>query len=84
MAKNKHVKPYQAKNGAQQWKPSIQMAMTLMHDMSGFCLACGAEVGNIEPDAGKYRCPACDAHKVYGAEQLVLMGLTFDAERGAS
>ena len=41
----------------------------------GFCLACGAERENCEPDARKYRCESCGHHAVYGAEEIALMGL---------
>ena len=41
----------------------------------GFCLACGAMQENCEPDARKYRCDDCRQNQVYGAEELVLMGL---------
>ena len=40
----------------------------------GFCLACGAEVYGVEPDAREYTCEECDAHKVYGAPELLIMG----------
>jgi hypothetical protein len=40
---------------------------------SGFCLACGAEAYGIEPDTRKAICEECDAPKVYGAEELLLM-----------
>jgi len=38
----------------------------------GFCTACGEEAYGIEPDAHEYKCPACDARAVYGAEELLL------------
>jgi hypothetical protein len=41
----------------------------------GFCLACGAMRENCEPDARKYRCDDCRQNQVYGAEEIVLMGL---------
>jgi len=41
----------------------------------GFCLACGAERENCEPDARKYRCDSCNRHTVCGAEEIALMGL---------
>lgn len=68
---------YQAKNGSIQHKPSIELAMALASNQQGFCLACGTDVHGIEPDARRNTCPECGAHKVYGAEELVLMGLTF-------
>jgi len=39
----------------------------------GFCLDCGAEHGQVEPDAERYECKCCGERKVYGAEQIVLM-----------
>lgn len=41
----------------------------------GFCRACGAEQDGCEPDARRYLCEDCGHHQVYGAEELVLMGL---------
>jgi len=40
---------------------------------SGFCLACGKTAKGVEPDARKYECKHCHAHRVYGAEELVMM-----------
>jgi len=42
-------------------------------DCLGFCLACGAEAHNIEPDARRYVCESCGERRVYGAEELLLM-----------
>lgn len=41
----------------------------------GFCRACGTDVDGVEPDARHYRCPACGAREVFGAEELALMGI---------
>lgn len=41
---------------------------------SGFCLACGIQVMNIEPDARGYECESCGATAVYGATELLIMG----------
>lgn len=38
----------------------------------GFCLACGHEQGECEPDARRYRCESCGEFQVYGAEELLL------------
>jgi hypothetical protein len=40
----------------------------------GFCLACGEEADECEPDAEKYLCDNCGAKEVYGAEEIVMMG----------
>jgi len=42
-------------------------------DYIGICLACGEEQGGCEPDARKYLCESCGQHKVYGAEELLIM-----------
>lgn len=41
-------------------------------DNPGFCLACGAEVEGVEPDAREYECEACGEPQVFGAEELLL------------
>ncbi|HMH98988.1 MAG TPA: hypothetical protein VK577_20830 [Bradyrhizobium sp.] len=38
----------------------------------GFCMACGAEAGGVEPDARGYECEACGEPQVYGAEELLM------------
>lgn len=43
-------------------------------DNLGFCLACGTEVSGVEPDARRYTCESCGEAKVYGAEELLIMG----------
>jgi len=42
---------------------------------SGFCTECGAERDGCEPDARNYECPECGKRKVFGAEELLLMGM---------
>ena len=37
----------------------------------GFCLDCGAEHFQIEPDARGYTCEECDKPKVSGAEEIL-------------
>ena len=36
----------------------------------GFCIACGAERDQTEPDAEAYLCDECETPTVYGAERL--------------
>ncbi len=43
-------------------------------NMAGFCRACGEEAACCEPDARNYKCEACGAKQVFGAEELFLMG----------
>jgi predicted RNA-binding Zn-ribbon protein involved in translation (DUF1610 family) len=40
-------------------------------DDVGFCIACGAKVYGIEPDARKYSCEECGKPQVYGAQELL-------------
>jgi hypothetical protein len=42
-------------------------------DCLGFCLACGEQAYGVEPDARKYTCETCNAPRVYGAEEILLM-----------
>jgi hypothetical protein len=42
-------------------------------DFIGICGACGAEAMGVEPDARKYPCESCDAERVYGAQEWLLM-----------
>lgn len=68
------MREYMTKAGVKQWVPSMEEAMEMDDMGEGFCLACG-ETQAAEPDARKYRCDCCGAAKVYGAAELVLMGL---------
>lgn len=42
-------------------------------DNPGFCVACGAERGECEPDAEGYPCEECGENAVCGAEQLFMV-----------
>jgi hypothetical protein len=68
---------YTTRTGKQQWKPvfSSHFESLAMEGGKGFCLACGKEADGVEPDARKYACEYCEAPKVYGLEELVMMGL---------
>ena len=39
----------------------------------GFCIACGAEAYDVEPDARRYECDSCGKEIVYGAQEILLM-----------
>lgn len=50
-------------------------------DMGGWCLACGEEAMNVEPDARYYPCEACGEDFVFGASEALMMGrVEFDEE----
>lgn len=40
-------------------------------DGLGFCIACGAEAGGVEPDAREAPCEVCGEPAVFGAEELM-------------
>jgi len=69
---------YRTRTGLNQFRPApmSEAAFTRRSDESkGFCLACGKTVEGVEPDARKYTCEFCKAPKVYGLEELLMMGL---------
>lgn len=68
-------KSYLAKNGRTQFKPVLEDESELHDRNLGFCLACGTEAEGVEPDARKFHCAACGEFKVYGLEELLMMGL---------
>lgn len=43
-------------------------------DNPGFCLSCGEEQEGCEPDARGYECECCGKPRVYGAQEVLLMG----------
>lgn len=71
------MKPYVNKAGKPGFKPSRRaLENAIRGDESiGFCLGCGETADGVEPDARKYKCEGCSANRVYGAEELLLMGL---------
>ena len=74
------MKPYTAKSGAKQYKPSYRALERAIRadENKGFCLSCGKSQHGVEPDARKYNCEHCGNPKVYGAEELLMMGLHHD------
>lgn len=71
------MKQYKAKNGRMQWMPSLKEATEADADYEGFCLACGETQEGVEPDAVRYECESCGKAKVFGAAELVLLGLVY-------
>lgn len=70
-------KEYTTRAGVKQYKPALKSLERIINsgNCEGYCLACGDKAYGVEPDAAKYTCESCDKPKVYGAEQLILMGL---------
>lgn len=53
----------------------LESIQEVMEDYGGFCIKCGAEHYNIEPDARNYECEECGENQVFGAEEILMMGL---------
>lgn len=69
---------YTTRRGEQQFKPRMnehELNELLYDGTRGFCLACGEEADGVEPDARRYECEACGAHKVFGYSELLEMNL---------
>lgn len=69
------AKTYTTKSGVKQFMPVISESELMSERTTGFCLACGNEADGVEPDARKYVCECCGQPKVYGLEELCVMGL---------
>jgi hypothetical protein len=54
---------------------TLEQIEEAMDNGSGFCIACGEERDCCEPDACEYECDACGQRKVYGAGELLIMGM---------
>jgi len=67
------VESYKTKSGLTRFRPVIE-SRSEMTD-AGLCIACGVEAQNVEPDAKQYVCEDCGENKVYGLEELVIMGI---------
>ena len=50
-------------------------AAAISEECIGFCLSCGTARDGVEPDAGKYKCHNCRKFEVYGAEEILVMGI---------
>lgn len=44
-------------------------------DMIGICVSCGKKTYDIPPDAKEAKCASCNLFTVYGAHQIMVMGL---------
>ena len=51
-------------------------------DDQGFCIECGEDAYEVEPDARKYECESCGAKAVYGAQELLLMTVALARSHG--
>lgn len=63
------MKPMHASLTEERVLEAVERQMTSLED-PGFCIACGHEQGQCEPDARRIQCEACGDFTVYGAEEL--------------
>lgn len=56
---------------------TVEVIKEAIENQQGFCISCGAVHDCIEPDARGYKCDECGAEKVFGAEEIILMGRVF-------
>jgi hypothetical protein len=59
------------------WHPSVTedrilAAVERRQSNPGFCLACGDDAYDVEPDARRSVCETCGARQVYSAEELLM------------
>jgi predicted RNA-binding Zn-ribbon protein involved in translation (DUF1610 family) len=66
---------YRTKTGKTRYRPVVTEDKLAELDTTGFCVACGAEVLGVEPDARQYACEGCGEEAVYGVEELIVMEL---------
>ena len=56
-------------------EPDAVLEVITNDENIGFCIECGAERESCEPDARKYQCEECGECAVYGAQEILIMGL---------
>ena len=63
-------------------KPTLEQVLEAIaaDNGTGFCLSCGEEHSNCEPDTEREKCRSCGKLEVFGAEQLLIMGDFEDEE----
>lgn len=49
--------------------------MVQADDNEGICLHCDEETFGVEPDACRYPCEVCGVKAVFGASEILLMGV---------
>lgn len=54
---------------------SEEVYSELADNMIGLCINCGEEYGDcLEPDARYVQCESCEKKRVFGVEELLLIG----------
>ena len=69
---------YKTLSGDTLYRPVLttkEMQHIMFDGCGGFCLSCGRQTRGVEPDARKASCPSCKEEKLYGMEELLVMGV---------
>ena len=65
-------------------RPTLEQVMEAIaaDNNTGYCLACGEEHDNCEPDQQREKCRSCGKFEVYGAEGILIM-IDYDPDNPA-
>jgi hypothetical protein len=69
------MKTYLSKDGARLFSMTKREYLEFSNGSCGFCLSCGVEHSQVEPDAQGYICTSCEEPTVMGIEDMLLEGL---------
>ena len=74
MVSEEEVRVSRRRRTKEQLKVSMERIIEMIegNEDAGFCIACGEEAWQVEPDARKYTCDSCGEPCVYGAEELLI------------
>jgi hypothetical protein len=62
------------KSGKRVFRPVLTAQEFQESDNMGFCISCGETADGVEPDARRYECDLCGEDRIYGLEELLIMG----------
>jgi hypothetical protein len=54
---------------------SLEWYEEMKEENGGCCLGCGEDAYGVEPDARNYECEECGDNRVFGCDELLMMGL---------
>lgn len=60
--------------GLTRYKFTLEEIEEASENQQGFCIACGEARDSCEPDARHYDCDNCGQYKVFGVDELAIMG----------
>lgn len=54
---------------------SLEQIQEAMEQYVGYCISCGSDRENCEPDTRQCKCEECGEFTVFGADEILFMGL---------